>query len=126
MGAFGGIPICHGSGGMTAHYRFGARGPAATILTGLFYIALAVIFRGSASAFLHRIPTTVLAAMLFYVGAFHACLVKDLREKIDFAIAGIMGCIAITTGNLAYALLSGIACETARNYSPVFTRSNTE
>jgi len=34
---FGGMPSCHGSTGLTAHYRFGARTENATIITGIFF-----------------------------------------------------------------------------------------
>ena len=34
-GPFGGLPICHGSGGLTAHYKMGARTPTATALLGI-------------------------------------------------------------------------------------------
>src|SRR3989337_3705411 len=33
-GGIGGMPVCHGAGGLTAHYRFGARTGGATILLG--------------------------------------------------------------------------------------------
>jgi SulP family sulfate permease len=42
IGLWGGMPICHGSGGMTAHYRLGARSGAAPLLIGAILIVLAV------------------------------------------------------------------------------------
>src|SRR5437763_1504603 len=37
---FGGIPTCHGSGGMMGHYAFGARTGGSVILYGLLYLIL--------------------------------------------------------------------------------------
>jgi hypothetical protein len=33
--AVGGIPICHGSGGLTAHHKLGARTGAAPLMMGI-------------------------------------------------------------------------------------------
>ena len=37
---FGGVPTCHGSGGMAGHYTFGARTGGSVIIYGLFYLVL--------------------------------------------------------------------------------------
>ncbi len=37
---FGGVPTCHGSGGMVGHYTFGARTGGSVIIYGLFYLIL--------------------------------------------------------------------------------------
>lgn len=39
---FGALPMCHGAGGLAAHYRFGARSGAAPLFLGLLLIALAL------------------------------------------------------------------------------------
>ena len=44
-GFTGGMPLCHGSGGLTAHYRFGARTGGATIIIGSLFLLGAVFFR---------------------------------------------------------------------------------
>lgn len=108
MGMLGGLPICHGSGGLTAHVRFGARTAGATILTGAFYILLAIVFGAHASSALKIVPHWIFAVMLAYVGICHAMLVKDLMSKTDVAIAAVMGIIAMATENLAYALAFGL------------------
>lgn len=36
----GGFPMCHGAGGMAAHYRFGARTGGSDIMIGLLFVAI--------------------------------------------------------------------------------------
>jgi len=38
---FGGIPLCHGAGGLAVHYRFGARTGGSNIMIGLLFVAIA-------------------------------------------------------------------------------------
>jgi len=43
-GLLGGMPVCHGSGGLTAHYRFGARTGGSNLMIGTVCLALVVFF----------------------------------------------------------------------------------
>jgi SulP family sulfate permease len=42
-GFFGAVPMCHGTGGLAAHYRFGARTGGAPIMIGVFLVVVALI-----------------------------------------------------------------------------------
>jgi len=108
-GALGGLPVCHGSGGLTAHYRFGARTAGSTIITGALYIVLALAFAGRAHKILGLIPTPLLGAMVIYVGICHVLLVQGLKEKNFLALG--LGLIGLVTGNFTYALGFGLAAE---------------
>jgi MFS superfamily sulfate permease-like transporter len=44
---FGGIPLCHGAGGMAGHVRFGARTGGSPVMLGGIMIALALFFSQS-------------------------------------------------------------------------------
>jgi SulP family sulfate permease len=57
--AIQGAPLCDGSGGVTAHYRFGARTPKSSYIIGGFCTLLA-LFGGAAVALLHLIPLAIL------------------------------------------------------------------
>jgi hypothetical protein len=50
--AVGGVPMCHGAGGMAAHVRFGARTGGAPVIVGVLLLVLALFFRfgGDAAA----------------------------------------------------------------------------
>ena len=108
-GAFGAMPLCHGSGGLTAHRRFGARTAGATVIAGGFYILLALVFADRAPAVLRAVPSVVLGAMMVYVGVCHALLLRGLTERLWLALA--MGLIGLLTGNLAWALCFGLLAE---------------
>jgi SulP family sulfate permease len=108
-GALGAMPLCHGSGGLTAHRRFGARGAAATVIAGALYILLALVFADRAPAVLRAVPPAVLGAMMVYVGVCHALLLRGLTERIWLAWA--VGLVGLLTGNLAWALGLGLIVE---------------
>jgi len=60
----GALPMCHGAGGLAAHYRFGARSGTAPLLLGLLLLALALLPGGQGLALLAAIPTAALGALL--------------------------------------------------------------
>lgn len=106
---FHGLPMCHGSGGVTAHYRFGARTGAASVIIGASLILLAVFLKGRSVGVIESFPLPVLGAMLIYVGVLHACLIMDLRASArEFLVAASIGVFSIITGNLAAGIVSGI------------------
>ncbi len=41
--AIGGIPVCHGAGGLTAHYRLGARTGGAPLMMGTLFVLVGVV-----------------------------------------------------------------------------------
>jgi MFS superfamily sulfate permease-like transporter len=67
--AFGGVPICHGAGGMAGHVAFGARTGGAPIILGLILLTLAFCFSSSISAVFGVFPQTILGVILFLTGA---------------------------------------------------------
>ncbi|MPZ72710.1 MAG: hypothetical protein GEU74_05675 [Nitriliruptorales bacterium] len=95
----GGMPMCHGSSGLTAHYRLGARTAGMSLLLGGALIALGVTFGDQAPAVLGQLPPAVLAALLAYAGVRHAWLVADLRGW-RLAVAILAGTAGAATGNL--------------------------
>lgn len=65
---FGGYLMCHGAGGMTGHYRFGARTATAPILIGLTLVALGLFLGSSGYQLLRVIPDAVLGGLLLFSG----------------------------------------------------------
>ena len=62
----GGIPLCHGSGGLAAQYAFGARTGGSMILEGILEIILALFFSQSILLLFINFPKAILGAMLIY------------------------------------------------------------
>lgn len=67
-GWFGAMPVCHGSGGLAAQYRFGARSGASVILLGLFKIILGLLFGESLIGLLREYPKSLLGVMVVAAG----------------------------------------------------------
>ncbi|EXJ60382.1 hypothetical protein A1O7_04534 [Cladophialophora yegresii CBS 114405] len=65
---FGAMPVCHGSGGLAAQYRFGARSGASIISLGLLKLLLGVLFGESLSDMLGRFPLALLSVMIIAAG----------------------------------------------------------
>lgn len=65
----GGIPMCHGAGGMAGHVAFGARTGGATVILGIVLLALALFFSPAVKDLFSIFPTSVLGVILFLTGA---------------------------------------------------------
>jgi SulP family sulfate permease len=105
-----GSPLCHGSGGITAHYRFGARTPKSSYVIGGVCILLA-LFGRAAVGLLHLIPLAVLGVFLMYVGIQHAAYLRDLIQRWpQLLIAIAVGVVSFLT-NLMWGTLLGFAME---------------
>jgi SulP family sulfate permease len=106
-----GSPLCHGSGGITAHYRFGARTPKASYVIGSVCLLLA-LFGRAAVGLVNLIPTAVLGIFLVYVGVQHAAYVRDIVKRVPLLfIAASVGVVSLATTNLMWGFLVGFALQ---------------
>ena len=62
----GGIPLCHGSGGLAAQYAFGARTGGSMIFEGILEIILGLFFSQTLFLLFTTFPEAILGAMLLY------------------------------------------------------------
>ncbi|KAI0148763.1 hypothetical protein GGR57DRAFT_229073 [Xylariaceae sp. FL1272] len=65
---FGAMPVCHGSGGLAAQYRFGARSGASIIILGLAKVILGIFFGESLLDLLGAFPRSLLGIMVLAAG----------------------------------------------------------
>jgi MFS superfamily sulfate permease-like transporter len=65
----GGVPMCHGAGGMAGHVAFGARTGGAPIILGCVLLVVAFFFSSSIEALFEVFPRAVLGVILFLTGA---------------------------------------------------------
>ncbi len=108
-GLIGGMPMCHGSGGLTAHYRFGARSGGASIIIGGIFILIALGLGQAAPAIFNLLPLAVLGALLGYIGAAHTFLIRDIvRNPWELGVALGMGAITLSGYGLAAAFALGL------------------
>lgn len=106
-GAIGGMPVCHGAGGMTAHRAFGARTGAAPAIIGATLVVLAIVFGAGLAALLTVFPLPILAGLLAVSGLLHIALLRDLALPGHWVIAVGIGVTGFLT-NLAIALGAGL------------------
>lgn len=99
-GLLGGVPMCHGAGGLTAHARLGAKTAGMNVLLGAAFLVLGLFFASQIPALLGLLPIWALAAFLIYAGLRHAWLVVDLRG-LDLVLASVAGAVGAWVGNLA-------------------------
>jgi hypothetical protein len=109
----GGMPMCHGAGGLTAHVRLGARTARMNLWLGSAFLALGLLFAAQIPVILGVLPVSVLAAFLAYAGLRHAWLVSDLRG-FPLAIAVIAGGLGAWYGNLAITAALALLLEHGR------------
>jgi SulP family sulfate permease len=104
---WGGIPMCHGAGGLAASYRFGARTAGSNIMIGSIFILLGILFGQNAIIILNLLPLSILGVLLIFSGAQLALMIQDLEGKKDLLVTLIMLVITLTI-NLAAAFICGI------------------
>jgi sulfate permease, SulP family len=113
-GLSGALPLCHGSGGVTAHYKLGARTGRATLFAGLLFVALGIGLGSSLPALLQVLAPGALAGMLAYVAVQHGLLAGQLERFDDRLIAAGVGLTTLLAGNLAIGFGAGAAVVAGR------------
>jgi SulP family sulfate permease len=104
----GGMPLCHGAGGLAAHYRFGARTAGSNVIIGVIFLLLALFLGTGILAIIYLIPLSILGVLLLYAGSQLCMTIMDLMSRKDFFVALVMLGITLAT-NLAVAFVVGIA-----------------
>jgi sulfate permease, SulP family len=107
-GAISGMPVCHGAGGLTAHYAFGARTAAAPAAMGAILLTLALALGAGLAGLLTAFPLPILAGVLATAGMLHILLLRDLHRARDWAIAILVGVVGFEV-NLTVGLALGLA-----------------
>lgn len=60
----GGLPVCHGSGGIAGHYAFGARTGGSAIIYGSALVLAGLLLVGDPAAFQRLVPGPILGTLL--------------------------------------------------------------
>jgi SulP family sulfate permease len=103
----GGIPMCHGAGGLASRYRFGARTAGSNVIIGSVFIVLVVLFGPNILTILHHIPLATLGVLLIFAGIQLSLTLLDVSLRKDmFVVIVILGLTLVL--NLAIGFLVGI------------------
>ena len=78
---FGAMPVCHGSGGLAAQYRFGARSGASIIFLGTLKLIIGLFFGESLTGLLKKFPTAFLSVMIIAAGLELASVGESLNTN---------------------------------------------
>lgn len=104
----GGMPMCHGAGGLAAHYLFGARTAGSNLMIGLIFVILGLFLGRHSLAVVYLLPMSVLGVLLIFAGTQLALTIIDLRDRKGLFVALVMLGITLAS-NLAVGFLVGFA-----------------
>ena len=103
----GGMPLCHGAGGLAAHYRFGARTAGSNLMIGVLFLALAFFLGLHALSVVYLLPMAILGVLLVFAGGQLALTVIDMKTRKDLFVSLLILGITLAS-NLAAGFLVGI------------------
>ena len=108
MTAFlGGVPMCHGAGGMVGHVRFGAHTGGSTIILGVFMVVLALFFGNSVTVLFAMLPLAILGVILLFTGIELCFGARDIgAEAEDFYIFVVVA--GLSLWNIGAAFFVGL------------------
>lgn len=112
----GGIPVCHGSGGMAGHYVFGGRTGGSVLIYGLLLITFGVFFGSGFEHIVQVFPLPVLGVILVAEGITLMRFVRDtVPDRFALATALLTAACAVL---LPSGFLVGMVAGTGMAYAP--------
>ena len=103
----GGVPMCHGAGGMASHVRFGARTGGALVILGSLVLLLSLFGGPSTLLILEAFPPAVLGVILFFAGMELAVTARDIGpRKSDVYLMLFVAALAMW--NMGVAFVAGV------------------
>jgi MFS superfamily sulfate permease-like transporter len=106
---FGGMPMCHGAGGLAGQYRFGARTNGSILFLGAVKLLLAVLFGGSLMAICQAFPVSVLGVLLAFAGMELALVCRDQTARSDAFAMLLTAAACMALDNIALGFAIGLA-----------------
>lgn len=104
---FGGMPMCHGAGGLAGQYYFGARTGGTNIIEGAIEIGLGLFFAASVAGLFAVFPAAIIGAMMFLVGIELTKFARDIRLNLDLIPMGATILVALLS-NMALGFIAGL------------------
>ncbi len=105
---FGGMPLCHGAGGLAGQYYFGARTGGANILEGTLEIAMGLFLAASIAGLFSVFPAPIIGAMMLMIGIELTKFARHIRPGRD--LVALVATVAVSVlANMAWGFLAGMA-----------------
>ena len=98
---FGGIPVCHGCGGLAGHHAFGARTGGSVVIYGAVFALLGLCFGGAALGLARAFPQPVLGVILLFEALVLILFIREVAASRREAL------IAVLVGVIAWGLPQG-------------------
>lgn len=112
---FGGMPLCHGAGGLAGQYYFGARTGGTNIIEGLIEISMGLFLAASIAGLLKSFPLAIIGAMMLLVGLELVRFAKEVRLDAQLPVLAATVAVALLT-NMAVGFLAGIGVHYGLQY----------
>lgn len=103
----GGVPMCHGAGGMAGHLRFGARTGGALVILGAMVLSMGLFLSDSVAFLLQAFPCSILGVVLLFAGVELALVVQDIKLKKQNLFV-LLVTAGIAMWNMGVAYLAGL------------------
>lgn len=111
---FGGLPVCHGCGGLAGHHAFGARTGGSVVIYGTMYLVIGILFAGVAASLVRIFPQPILGVILLFEALVLMAFTRDVvRSRSDTFIAFLVGVLAF---GVPQGFLVGAAVGTLLHY----------
>lgn len=94
---FGGIPLCHGAGGLAAHYKFGARTGGSNVIIGTIFVLLALFLGNQALHLIHLLPFAILGVLLFFAGIQLSLSILDMKTRKEMFVVLVILTLTLTS-----------------------------
>ena len=92
---FGGVPTCHGSGGLVGHYTFGARTGGSILIYGSIFVVIGLFFAAGFQQVVQVFPLPILGVLLFFEAAALMSMIRDqASDSRSLLLVVIVGLIA--------------------------------
>jgi len=91
----GGVPTCHGSGGLAGHYAFGARTGGSLIIYGSIFLVVGLFFAAGFQQVVQVFPLPILGVLLLFEGLALMQLIRgEASSRGEFFVVLIVGLLA--------------------------------
>ncbi|MBA3890404.1 MAG: transporter [Gemmatimonadaceae bacterium] len=93
----GGVPVCHGSGGLAGHYALGGRTGGSVVIYGTVFLAAGLFFSGAFAELVSTFPLPVLGVLLGVEGLALIILIRTLPrgEATGLPLALFVGGVVV-------------------------------
>jgi hypothetical protein len=111
---FGGVPTCHGSGGLAGHFTFGGRTGGSVVIYGSLFVLLGLFFGAGFDQVAKAFPLPMLGVILLFEALALIWVVREIAtSRTEFPIAVLVGLLAV---GLPYGYVIGLVVGTALFY----------